>query len=145
MREKILCLLLVFILFLCGCRKDSKESLESRGYQINKKITGVLKSINDNDSAKKAIPKIKDLMTNLQENTKKLAKFHNNNIDISSEYGIRIFQHKMQEQFPALQKLYDKGVSSELVEEIFNTMTSGGYFKAKELSGSQTTDKISLD
>jgi len=148
MGKKILCLLLMSILFLCGCRKDSKdnkESLERQGYQINKKMTAVIKSINDNDSAKKAIPQLKSLVAQLQDNGKKLAKLYNNNVDIATEYGIQIYQHKIREQVPALEKLYDKGVSPKLVEEIFNTMTSGGYNRAQKMLESQKTGEGSTD
>ncbi len=136
MGAKILCILLLTSLLLGGCRKDSKdskESLERQGYQITKKMTAVLKSINDNNSAEKAISKLNSLANQLNENRQKLAKLYNGDIDISTEYGIQTHLHQMREQFPILGKLHDKGISPELLDEIFNAMTSGGYDKAKKI------------
>jgi Asp-tRNA(Asn)/Glu-tRNA(Gln) amidotransferase B subunit len=144
MKKIILFVLLFSILFVNGCknkRPESKESLEQNGYQINNEIATLIRSIDNNNSARKAIPELKTLMEQLEENTIKLAKLSNNNIDIASEYGMRTYSIKMKELFPAIEGLNKKNISKESIDEIFNIITSGGYQRAQDMVEQQNLNQ----
>ena len=144
MKKTALFVLLFSILFVNGCKNnstESKESLEQNGYKINKKIAALIKSIDDNNSAIETIPKLKTLMEQLKENTIKLAALSNNNIDIESKYGMRIFAIKMKELFPAIDELNNKDISKELIDEIINIITYGGYQRAQEMLKQQNLNQ----
>jgi Asp-tRNA(Asn)/Glu-tRNA(Gln) amidotransferase B subunit len=84
-------------------------------------------------------------MEQLEENTIKLAALSNNNIDIASEYGIRTHLLQMRELFPAIDGLNNKNISKELIDEIFNIITSGGYQRAQEMVEQQNLNQTNKE